>query len=346
MLSAYSEILMCSNHLSGVVPQIAMVLGTCAGVSAMLASSADFVVMSKKAELFMTAPFVAPAKGAGSAENAAKSGVASLVCEDEEMALAETRKLLNMLPQNNLSSLPLFDFAENVQDFDPAGCPKLIVKALADKDSVIELSKDFSEGIFTFLGAVAGITTAFVATSRSNPIDVDSCSKAARFVKICDAFNIPVVTLMNSAGFELSADLHLVKEAAALASAYAEATTPKISIITGKATGSAYIALASKNSGADISYAWPQAQISALAPETAVEFLWADKYKGAPDVKAARAKLVEEYINTEASPFTAAKGGFIEGVIAPEETRKLLANTLDMLAGKRESKLPKKHVTL
>lgn len=351
MLSAYSKILMWSNSLSGVVPQIAVVLGTCGGPSAMLALSSDFVVMSKKAELFMTAPFITKANGdktqdAGSAENAAKAGAVSIVCEDDEACLDEVRKLITMLPQNNLSAVPLFDFTEGSDVIDPVGCPKLIVKAIADADSVIELNKEYSKAIFTFLGTMAGVTTGFIATSRDNPLDASACEKAARFVKICDAYNIPIITLVNTNGFEITADISLIKKSAELASAYAEATTAKISLITGKAYGSAYIALGSKNANADITLAWPQAEISALAPATAVEFLWSDKYKGAENVEAKRQELVDEYIDTVASPFEAAKGGFIENVIAPDTTRSTLINMLDMLSGKRESKLPKKHTTI
>lgn len=351
MLAAYSEMLLWSNNLSGVVPQISVVLGTCAGVSAMLAAGSDFVVMEKKAELFMTAPFITASsgdttEGAGSADNAAKAGVASIVCEGEEACLAETRKLLTMLPQNNLAAVPLFDFAENSEAFDPNGCPKLIVKGIADADSVVELNAEYGKGIYTFLGTMAGTTTAFVTTSRNNPLDGDACAKAARFVKICDAYNIPVITLIDSKGFEISADVAVIKDAAKLASAYAEATTAKISIITGKAFGPAYIALGSRNGNADVTLAWPEAQISALAPETAVEFLWADRFKGTEDAAATRTALLSEYIDTEASPFEAAKGGYIEAVVAPEETRRSIINMLDMLAGKRESKMPKKHATI
>ena len=164
-------------------------------------------------------------------------------------------------------------------------------------------------------------------------------------MKFCDAFNIPVVTFLNSPGFEMTADVRIVREAAKLASVYAEATTAKIGILTGKAFGPAYIALGSKNSNADVTIAWPQAQVSALVPETAVEFLWEDRFKGTKDVKATREALLREYIDTEASPFKAAEGGFIEAVISPDETRKYVVNMLDMLAGKRESKLPKKHTT-
>ena len=317
----------------------------------MLAAGADFVVMDKKAELFLTAPFVARAngdatKGAGSAQNAAEAGVASLVCEDEAAALAQAHKLVAMLPKNNLTPAAMFEFGESGAAIDAEGCPKEIVKALADADSVVELAPAYGDSIFTFLATVAGMTTAFVATSRSNAIDGKGCDKAARFVRFCDAFNIPVVTLLNSVGFALDSNVAAVKDAARLASAYAEATTAKVSLLTGKAFGPAYIALGSKNANADAVVAWPQAQISALAPETAVEFLWADRYAGTTDAKATREALQAEYIATEASPFEAAKAGAVEAVIDPSDTRRTLVNLLDMLSGKRETKLPKKHVTL
>lgn len=351
MLEAYSKALKWSNNLSGVVPQIAVVLGTCAGISAMQAVSADFVIMSKKAELFLNAPFVTDAKGgkvegAGTAENAAKAGVVSIVCEDDDKALEETRKILTMLPQNNLAAAPLFDFAESAKAIDPTACPKLVVEAIADQESLLELNEQYSNGVYTYLGTMAGVTTAFIATSFQNSLDIKACDKATRFVKVCDAFNIPIITLVNTEGFEVTADISLLKKTSELANAYAEATTVKISVITGKAYGAAYVALGSKNANADITIAWPQAEISALCPSTAVEFLWSDKFKGTTDVEATRATLVEEYINTEASPFEAAKGGYIEGVISPENTRASIINMLDMLAGKRETKLPKKHTTI
>lgn len=351
MLAAYSKMLQSANSLSGVVPQISVVLGPCAGVSAMLAAGSDFVIMEKKAELFLTAPFIAKAngdasEGAGSAESAAKAGVADLVCEGQEACLEAARKLLTMLPQNNLAAAPLFDYTEPSGSFDPAGCPKLVVKAVADEDSVLELNPEFGKGVYTFLGTMAGATVGFLTTSRENFLDGDACEKTARFVKLCDAYNIPLVTLLGSKGFVLNSDLSVVRAAARMASAYAEATTAKISVITGPAFGPAYIAMGSRNGNADVTLAWPQAQISALAPETAVEFLWADRFKGTENAAETRKALVEEYIATEASPIEAAKKGHVEAVISPEETRKTIVNLLDMLAGKRESKLPKKHATI
>lgn len=146
----------------------------------------------------------------------AKAGVASVVADDEDAALAKVRTLLTMLPQNNLASLPLFDFTDSTEPLDPAGCPKLIVKAVADADSLVELHAEYGKGIYTFLGTMAGATTAFVTTSKENALDSDACDKAARFVKICDAYNIPIVTFIDSKGFALDANVAVVKDAAKL----------------------------------------------------------------------------------------------------------------------------------
>ncbi|MEG2814253.1 MAG: carboxyl transferase domain-containing protein, partial [Oscillospiraceae bacterium] len=271
---------------------------------------------------------------------------ASIVCQDESSAIQQTRKVITMLPNNNLAPTPFFEFAQSATPIEADGCPKDIVKSIADEDSVIEINTDYANGIFTFMATLAGVSTGFIATSKKNPIDVKSCDKATRFVKTCDAFNIPIITLVNTIGFEMTSDLSLIKRSAELSSAYAEATTAKVSVITGKAYGSAYIALGSKNANADITIAWPQAEISALSPDSAVEFLMSDKLAGVADQKTARADLVEEYLNTVASPFEAAKGGFIDKVILPEKTRETLINMFDILASKRETKLPKKHSTI
>lgn len=351
MLNAYSKMLKSANNLSGVVPQISVVLGTCAGIGALVASAADFLLMSEEAELFLTAPFVAKAKGdstpdAGSAKAAAAAGVAAAVYPTEAETIAATRTLLTLLPQNNLADLPLSDYAESGAVVDVEGCPKEQVMAIADADSAVELYADFGKGVYTLLATVAGVTTGFVATSRINPLTEQACRKAAGFVRMCDALNIPVVTLLDSEGFAPSADLGQLSALSRLSAVYAEATTQKVAIITGKAFGAVYAALGARNSSADITLAWPKAQISALAPDTAVEFLWADRFVGTENAKATHQALVEEYVATVASPFEAAKLGYIEGIIAPADTRATLIRTLDMLAGKRETKLPKKHITL
>ena len=354
-LAGYGDMLALSNNLSGVVPQIAVVLGTCAGVSAMLACGADFVVMSESAELFMTAPFVAKAngeaaEGAGTAAFAEKCGVAHLVCKDDQDALAQTRTLLSLLPINNLSMVPQFEYEEDVAGADTLlqymakeVCVCQAVKAIADASSVIVLQKEFGKGVFTALGTLAGSTVGFAGT-KGEKLTADDSAKLARFVRTCDAFSIPVVTLVDTDGFVPSSKAELagsIRESAKLAHAYAEATCPKIALITGDAVGSAYIALAGKGANADMVMAWPSAMISAMAPEAAVEILWHEKLAGVD--KAGRKQLVEEYKDTLASPLEAAKNGYIDQIFEPDQTRAYLIGALDMLSGKRVSKMPKKH---
>lgn len=351
MLNSYSQMLMWSNNISGVVPQIALVLGTCAGASAMIAASADILVMSKKSQIFMTAPFITMANGdnnldAGTAKAAAESGLASIIGENDSDCIDKVRKLLPMLPSNNLSPAPIFDFESDIQQIEPQGCSKVLAQTIADKDSTILLNQDYGNGANTFLGTMAGVTTGFISTSKGRPIDSNSCDKVARFVKFCDAFNIPIVSFINTNGFAISSDVSIVRSAAKMASSFAEATVPKISVITGKAFGTTYLTLGSKNANADVTIAWPMAQISSLAPETAVEFLWADKFIGITDLEKTREKLVSEYIYNVASPINAAKQGYIDSIILPENTRATLIGLLDMLSSKRETKQPKKHTTI
>ncbi len=356
MLAGYGELLAVSNQLSGVVPQLAVVLGTCAGASAMLACSADFVLMSEQAELFLIAPFVTMANGdstpgAGTAGNAAKSGVAQLVCKDEAETLAQARRLLSYLPVNNLSAVPMFEYEADENGgivaasymLGSEGCVVKLIEAIADLDSVTVLQPEFGKNTVTALGTVAGSTVGFAMTTGA-ALEPNDSAKLARFVRTCDAYSVPVITFVNTPGFVSSAKDELagsVRESAKLAHAYAEATCPKITVITGGAYGSAQIALAGKGANADLVIAWPSAVISALTPEAAVEVLWQDRLVGAD--QAARAALVEEYRDTLASPFEAAAKGYLDFVIAPEQTRDTLVNALDMLSGKRVSKLPKKH---
>ena len=356
-LSAYGELLACQNNLSGVVPQIAVVTGVCAGCSAMLCCGADYVVMGKDAQLFMTAPFTAKAKGdhtpgAGTADNAAKSGVAHIVADTEEDVMAAVKELVSFLPSNNLSMVPVFEYAENPEgpgkltsaygDLDSVSGAELTA-AIADQDSVLELQSQFGSS-YTALARVQGSTVGFAYANGA--LSSADCAKLARFARTCDAFAIPVVTMLNTEGFVPSAAAELagsIRESAQLAHAYAEATCPKIGLILGKAVGPAYIALAGKGANADAAIAWPGAVISPLPSETAVEFLWHDKLAGSGDLAADRAALVEEYNDTLASAFTAAADGVVDMVIDPAATRTQLINTLEMLAGKRVSSLPKKH---
>ena len=344
-LSAYGEILMWTNNLSGVVPQISVIAGTCAGSAAMIACSSDIVIMTKDSEFFMASPLNSKANGAGTAGNAAKSGTASLVCENDEAAIGQARKIISMLPANNLSPIPMFEFKQSTSTIGTDAVS--IVEAVADSGSVTELSAEFGKASYTALATVSGATVGFIATNKtSDKLTAQDSSKIARFVRTCDAFAVPVITLVDTEGFEPNAEAELagsIRDIAKLASAYAEATTVKISVIVGKAYGPAFIALAGKNANTDLVYAYPNAVITPLAPQTAVEFLWHDKLKGAADVLAKRNELAQEYASTDASAFNAAEKSCVDAIIEPSETRTSIISAIEILAGKRVSRLPKKH---
>lgn len=341
-LTAYGEMLKWTSNISGVVPQISVIAGTCAGSAAMVACSADFVVMSKDAELFVTPPFD---KEAGTAESAAKSGTASLICDDDKSAVESARKLISVLPSNNLSAVPVFEFDEPATAFSTEA--EKAVASIADADSVIELSKDFGTASYTALGSVQGMAVGFAATNKKDArLTADDCSKLARFVRTCDAYSIPVVTLIDSEGFECTSASEIagsLRNMAMLSSAYAEATTVKVSVITGKAYGPVFVALSGRSSNSDMILALPEAVITPMAPETAVEFLSHDKLKGAADVDAKRKQLADEYAENEASAIIAAEKNAIDEVIEASELRTTIVSALDVLSGKRVTRLSKKH---
>lgn len=333
ILASYGKILSDAANLSGVVPQIAVIAGSCVGISAMMACSADFVVMAKDASLYL-----ADAQGDATAEAASKAGVADLVCEDAEAAVRKARELISMLPLNNLSTAPVFEGASSDAAAAPEMEPAELIKAVCDADTVVELKGECAVSAVTALASVGGSTVGVVyANGRMGR---KSNEKIADFVRFCDCFNLPVVTFVNVEGYcECGAKTESAKSAAKLARAYADATTAKITVYAGSAVGGAAIAFGN----ADLRIAWPGAVISALDPLTAVEFFWHDKLKGAEDVAALRKQLAEEYASTEASPYEAAKASMVEEIIDPANTRSALISALEMLACKRVSRLPKKH---
>jgi len=354
VLNAYGELLSMAGNISGVVPHISVVAGVCAGSAAVLAASADVVLMNKNGEFFLTAPFVTEAmgekiEGAGSAENALKAGVVSMVCESCFEAVEKARDIVSMLPLNNLSEAPYIEYSEsdcsalNVMA-DNAALNKAddVLKAVFDADSAIELGKGFGDSAVTALASLGGQAVGVVATV--DRLDKDACSKIARFVSVCDSFSVPVITLVDCEGFKESAADELagsVRDAARVANVYANATCPKISVITKNAIGAAYVALASKNAGADMTIAWPCAYIGPVSAEAQVSIMHADEIAAAEDKAACKADLIAGYKNE--SVFKAAGSGAVDAVIEPSATRAALLNAVDMLAGKRVSNLPKKH---
>ncbi|MCM1166090.1 MAG: acetyl-CoA carboxylase [Lachnospiraceae bacterium] len=323
VLSAYGDIMKASAAVSGVVPQIAVVTGVCAGCAAMLAAMADVVIATEKSELFLTAPFNnADGKlaGAGTAENAAKAGICQILAKDGAEAVAKAKSLVSMLPLNNLDIGFVEDASENDAAISSAMKGAELAAAVAQKGSVIELGEKFGTAAYTALGALNGTTAAFVATDGAAKLTAADCAKIARFVQFADLFSIPVVTFVNTEGFEGSSAAELggsVRDCAKLAQVYATATTLKVNVVTGKAFGAAYAAFDS----ADVSFAWESAEIAPMSPEAGKAFMG-------------------EELTTD--PFAAAALGMVDGVIAAEDTREALSKTLGSFGTKRMNPVRKR----
>ncbi|WP_277668275.1 acyl-CoA carboxylase subunit beta [Caproiciproducens galactitolivorans] len=332
IFAAYGDVLANANELSGVVPQISLILGPCIGTSAMIAASADFIVMSKNSELTIDT------NGEhGSAEEAAKMGICHIVSEDEQDAISTVRKLVTLLPSNNLSGIPVLEM-QAISDETELTCDsdmRTVLTAVCDDASFVELGDRFGTSSITGFAEIDGSTTGIVALQ--GVLDADSCTKAARFIRFCDAFSLPIVTFVNAEKFES------LREASKLSSSYSEATTGKITVITGSAYGPVYIAVAGRGANSDYTMAWPNSVVSPLAPETAAIFLWNDRLANSANPVEDRKKLIEEYKETEASPFAVAADGYIEDIVHPKDTRIRVIANLQMLAEKRVSGLSKKH---
>lgn len=317
VLSEYGEIMKASAAVSGVVPQIAVITGVCAGCAAMLAEMADITIMSEEAELFLTSPFNTPdgkIAGAGKAVNAAKSGVADILARNADEAVEKAKQLIAALPANNLD-MGCADESAQSGTVSAALKAEKLVEAVANKSSVTELGAKFGSAAYTALAGVGYRTVAVVSTDKAEKLTADDAAKIARFVQFADVFSIPVVTFINTEGFEGSSAEELsgsVRKCAKLAQVYASATTVKVNIITGKAFGAAYAAFAS----ADAAYAWENAQIAPMNPEAGKVFMG------------------EELV---VNPFAAASLGMIDGVIAAEDTRAAVVEALECFIDKREA---------
>ena len=340
-LESYGEWLNKANSLSGVVPQLSLVAGTCAMTAAMIAVSSDIVVMTKDAELFITPN----SEDKELSVTSAKNGTAAIICDNDEDGISKIKELISRLPQNNLSEVPMFEFS-SPETFDLSNADSA-AKSIFDEGSVLELYSDFGRSSYTALATLSGASVGVVATNKSDKkLNADDASKIARFVRTCDAYSIPVITLVDTKGFcifENAQKSGAVRQQAKVASAYAEATTVKISLVLGKAYGSAFIALAGKNANADLVYALDTAVISSTDPLTAVEFLYHDKLKGAKNVEKEREALAKEFEKTEASAKNAAEKMCVDAVISKENIRASLISAVEIMAGKRVSALPKKH---
>lgn len=324
LMSAYGELLNLSGKLAGIVPQISVVLGPCEGTAALLASTADFVIMSEDAKLT-----VCTSGEGGSAQENMKNGAVAACTKDEFAAIEAVKDLVVMLPQNNLSDAYT---AEEI----PAMSAGDVISAFADGGSFIELYEGFAENAKVGFARLGGDTVG-IAQTLGGAIGSDECEKLTKLVRFCDAYSIPVITLADSKGFGC------VRAASKLTAAYAEATTAKITVVTGETYGAVYMALAGTGAYTDMTFALEGASVSPVHPEAGIIILAPEKLK---TDKEGRAKALEEFKATECSAERSAELGYIDSVVAADELRDTLSGALDMLSGKRETTLPKKHSTL
>lgn len=356
-LEAYADIFAHMARLSGVVPMIAVVAGPCVGAAAMTAQLSDIVLVAKPAgALLVAGPQVLAstmgkdlkAEDLGGGKTAVEYGAAHFACETEEEAIAQVKTLLGMLPANNLEDAPFApeeDMNRLVEGLAAGADGREVITALADTGSVVELGKGFT-GAVTALGRMAGRTVAFVYTGKGDTCD-KRMNKITRFVRFADCYNIPVVSLVDSTGFELfptiDRQMSVMKAASALVYAYSEATTVKVTLVIGSAVGAMYVAMGG-SANADATYAWPGAVISPMTGEAAIQVMWKDQIKASQgDAVKAREELAAKYEAEVADGVCAATAGLVDDVIDPADSRKMVIAALELLSSKRDSNPPKKH---
>ena len=370
-LAGYGEIILRNALLSGVIPQISVIMGPAAGGAAYSPALTDFIFMVKgTGQMYLTGPDVIKAAIGeevthedlgGWLAHSSESGVAHFAYDSDEECLQQVRRLLGFLPQNNSDDPPFSLLPDSAvrQDSslldlvpeDPAQPYDMmhLIRSIVDLEDFLEVHEQFARNIIVGLGRMAGNVVGIVAQQPNNMagvLDIKASIKAARFVRFCDAFNIPIVTLIDVPGFLPGSDQEhrgVILQGAKLLYAYAEATVPKISVLTRKAYGGAYIVMSSKHLRGDVNYAWPSAEIAVMGPDGAVNIVYRDQIKNSEDQEATRKRLVEEYRDRFANPYIAASRGFIDDVINPAETRGKIISALDMLQNKRDTLPPKKH---
>ena len=370
-LASYGGIFRRNVRASGVIPQISVIMGPCAGGAVYSPAMTDFIFMVRDtSHLFITGPDVVKTvtgeevtleELGGAVSHSSKSGVATFVADDEKSVLDEVRYLLGFLPSNNLEAPPV---VESVDDPD-RDCPSLasiipesanmpydmraVVTEVLDDGEFMEYHANWAHSILCGFGRVEGHPVGVVGNqpmALAGVLDIDSSEKAARFVRFCDAFNIPILTFVDVPGFLPGVDQEhggIIRHGAKLLYAYCEATVPRIQIITRKAYGGAYVVMDSKSVGSDLSFAWPTAELAVMGPQGAVEIIYRRELQQAADPVARREELVEQYAEKYANPFAAAERGYVDDVIDPVDTRRKVVAGLRMLRSKREQLPKRKH---
>src|SRR6266536_2717693 len=370
-LAGYAEIFWRNVQSSGVIPQISLIVGPCAGGAVYSPAITDFVLMVEGSSyMFITGPDVVKTvtgeemtfeELGGAATHAAKSGVAHFVSPSDEACLEDARYLLSFLPQNNLDPPPYFEPRDPADREEPEldtlipddpAKPydmKEVVRHVVDDGEFLEVHERWAENLICGFARLNGHPVGVVGNqprALAGVLDIDSSVKGARFVRTCDAFNIPLVTFVDVPGFLPGTAQEwgeIIRHGAKLLYAYCEATVPKLAVITRKAYGGAYDVMSSKHIRADFNFAWPTAEVAVMGPEGAVNIVFRKQIEEAPDPEARRAELIEDYRSQFANPYAAAERGYVDDVIEPRRTRPVLIDALETALTKRERRPPRKH---
>ena len=370
-LGGYADIFLRNTLASGVVPQISVVLGPCAGGAVYSPAITDFVLMTKGTSyMFVTGPnvvktvtheIVTSEELGGAMVHASKSGVSHFACENEADAIQQLKRLLRYIPQNNLEDPPKvectdpFDREDQQLNHIVPENPnqpydmKDVINAIVDKGSFFEVHEEFAQNIIVGFAHLGGRSIGIIANQPAvlaGVLDINSSIKGARFIRFCDAFNIPILTFEDVPGFLPGVDQEhggIIKNGAKLLYAYCEATVPKVTVITRKAYGGAYDVMNSKHVRGDMNYAWPTAEIAVMGPKGAVEIIFKKNIAEAKDAEAETQRLTDDYREKFANPFIAASRGYVDDVIEPKTTRPRLIRAYEMLETKKDSNPPRKH---
>ena len=370
-LAGYGDVFLRNTLASGVIPQISVILGPCAGGAVYSPAITDFIFMVQgTSQMYITGPDVIRAvtqeavtheELGGALTHATRSGITHFAIETEDECLQEVRRLVSFLPLNNTEDPPLVETADDAtrraedlltvvpEDPNKPYDMREVIYRVVDSGDFMEVHAHFAQNIIVGFGRVAGRTVGIVANQPlflAGVLDIDSSRKAARFVRFCDAFNIPIVTFVDVPGFLPGTAQEyggIIGHGAKLVYAYAEATVPKVTIIVRKAIGGAYDAMGSKHLRADINFAWPTAEIAVMGPDAAINIVFRNELQRAEDQEATRRRLVDDYKERFASPYVAATRGYIDDVIDPRDTRFKIFRALEVLSNKRDSNPPRKH---
>ncbi len=370
-LKGFGDIFCRNTMASGVIPQICMILGPCAGGAVYSPAICDFVFMvDKTSQMFITGPSVVKSvtgeevtfeELGGAKTHAAKSGVATMACATEEECFAQVKSLLGMLPSNNLENAPVYECDDDLNRLSEklsAVIPEDSGKSYDIRDVIVEVVDDgefsemfgaFAPNMVTGFARMNGATVGILANQpkiMAGSLDCNSSDKGARFVRFCDSFNIPILTFTDVPGYLPGvAQEHngIIRHGAKLLYAFSEATVPKINVIVRKAYGGAYIAMNSKHLGADMVFAWPTAEIAVMGPSGAANIIFRKDIAEADDPITARKEKIDEYVEKFANPYVAAARGYVDDVIEPDSTRPRVISALEMLMSKRETRPSKKH---